>query len=280
MRVLLTGAAGVLGQALRPLLAEEHEVTATDLALPDNRACFVRADLRDQEQVQSAMAGHEAVVHVAALHPWKPYTDAEYCDSNLRGTWNVLSAAVEAGCRRVVFTSTIWAIGHDPDPPPYVPVDEQAPARPLELYGYTKYAGERMCEMFSRLHGLETVCLRVGTFVPARGPRQLWELLWGRIAIEDVAAVHLAAVNAPVHGPHVFFAQPSVPFQPADAAGLAERPAEVIERYFPGAKAAMQRDGVTPPPIRWWWSSAKAKRLLGWEPRRSFGDVWRSGELE
>ena len=115
--VLVTGAAGHLGSHLVPMLVEQgFTVRGLDmLPLPESVAgeCdFTQADLSDREAVRAAMDGVDIVVHTASIHPWKPYTDDQYLDANVKGTWSLYAVAAELGIERIVLTSSIAAFGY------------------------------------------------------------------------------------------------------------------------------------------------------------------------
>lgn len=169
-RILITGAAGLVGQALLDLpdLAP-HELVAADIREParlSSNARFERLDVRGQDAARVVEAFRpEAVVHLASIvTPPKGSTrDVEY-DVDVNGTRNVLEACIAHGVRRLVVTSSGAAYGYHPDNP--VPLTEDAAVRGNEEFAYShhKRLVEEMLAQARRDHPrLEQVVLRVGT---------------------------------------------------------------------------------------------------------------------
>ncbi len=159
--VLVTGALGRVGSALRPGLRGEWRLRLLDRRRIDDldeREEAVVADIRDLGQVRAAAAGCAAVVHLAGIPTDAPNDDL--LDVNARGTYNVLQAAVVAGCRRFVFASTNHVTGFYPAS---VRVTPEMPARPDGLYGASKVYGEALCRLHHDHYGLDVVVLRIGS---------------------------------------------------------------------------------------------------------------------
>jgi UDP-glucose 4-epimerase len=174
---LVTGGAGFIGSHLvDALLAAGWQVRvlddfssgrASNIAHLNGGAEVLRGDLRDRELLARALGGVEVVFHQGAV-PSVPRSVAEPERTNgvnLTGTLGVLEASRAAGVRRVVFASSSSAYG---DTPVLPKVETMAPC-PLSPYALQKYAGERYCQLFHRLYGLETVALR---YFNVYGPRQ------------------------------------------------------------------------------------------------------------
>ena len=177
MKALVTGGAGFIGSHLvEGLVRRGHEVRVFDnlstgsldnLAPVRDAVEVVIGDLRDDEAVNRAVEGVEVVFHQAAdpsvprsiSHPRDCY------DINVLGTLNLLAAARDAGCRRVVFASSCAVYGNDPRQPK----SEELPPAPESPYASSKLAGEELCQVFTRVYGLEAVALR---YFNVYGPRQ------------------------------------------------------------------------------------------------------------
>ena len=272
MRILVTGAAGYLGSHLIRALEGEHEVTGVDL-FPTSRVGDCVADLTEEGAAAGLTEGVEVVVHTAAIHPWKPYTDNQYMDNNIKPVHHVLKAAVEKGVRRVVYTSSIAATGYNVGLAE-LPLRENAAARPDDLYGATKWFGEVFCQRFARHTGLETVCMRPPAFFPMPElQRGLW-LLGIYANVSDVVGAHVAAVVAEMPTRYeAFWCTGPVPYAVGEAQELRENPAAVVERHWPGVPEWFAARGMQVPAIPIIYDLARAKAILGWEPTYSF-DVW------
>ena len=164
MRVLVTGAAGTIGSRIRPLLRDRFEFRAVDVKPIDDEPDSRVADISDFSQVLPLMQGVDAVVHlaIASARDFRErrgeFHQAEL-DVNVKGTYNVLEAARRAGVRRVVIGSSVTvAFGY----PRERYVSAADPACVNSLYAATKYFGEVLGELYSRLHGLSVICWRIG----------------------------------------------------------------------------------------------------------------------
>lgn len=199
MRVLITGASGLIGTRLVRALESEHDLRLGDIC-PSDDPRAVRLDVTQPESVRAAMQGVDAVVHtaIASGHEGDFEDDAfnqRRFDVNVKGTWNVLEAARLAGVRRFVYTSSLTVVWGYPAPE-WVASD--APARPVGTYAVTKYLGEILCEQFARSHRLSVVCLRIAK------PIDLTDATWkGRrlrpqwIAFPDLLEAYRLALVAP-----------------------------------------------------------------------------------
>ena len=187
MKVLITGAAGRIGRVLTAGLTD-HELRLTDIAeLDDPR--FMRADLNDQAQVDRAIEGMDAVVHLGAV-PDEASFD-EIAGPNLHGTFHVFDACRRLHTRRIVFASSNHATGMYPVGEP---LTESYPPRPDGLYGASKVWGEALGRMYVDRFGLEFVGLRIGTF-DERPPHRRALHTW--LSHEDGVRLVDAALTAP-----------------------------------------------------------------------------------
>ncbi len=174
---VVTGGAGFIGSHIvERLLADGARVRVVDNLITGRRANldglqgdleFYPVSITDRAALDRIFAGAEVVFHQAALPSVPrsiddPLTTHEY---NVTGTLNVLLAARDAGVRRVVYAGSSSAYGDAPDEFK----SESLPPSPLSPYGAAKLAGEYYCQAFTRVYGLETVCLR---YFNVFGPRQ------------------------------------------------------------------------------------------------------------
>lgn len=160
-KIVLTGAAGTIGSILRePLSKLAKELVSTDIAdapaelLPNER--FVQADLAEMDEVAPLMEGAEMVCHFGAVVDEKPFP--ELLGPNYVGAYNVWEAAYQAGARRVIYASSIHAVGMC-DTNSGIDTDE--PHRPDTFYGLAKCFSEDLGRMYWEKRGLEAVCLRI-----------------------------------------------------------------------------------------------------------------------
>ena len=165
MRVLLTGAGGRIGTAFFAETADRYRFRLADrnvgsLGASDGHE-VVELDVADLDACHVACAGMDAVVHLAA----DPSPEAEFYSSllenNVKGVYNVFRAAKDAGCRRVVFASSVHAVVGYPTGEP-IPTD--IPVRPLNMYGATKCFGEAVAACFAYGEGLPAIAIRIGAY--------------------------------------------------------------------------------------------------------------------
>ena len=291
MRLLVTGSAGHLGEALvRVLGAEGHEVVGLDVLASPHTTLV--GSIVDRACVRRAVVGADAVLHAATLH--KPHVGTHgrqaFVDTNVTGTLNLLEEAVAAGVGRFVFTSTTSAFGRALTPPPGTPtawITEDVAPVARNVYGATKTAAEDLCELVHRDHGLPCLILRTSRFFPEADDRdevraayedanvKANELLYRRVDLEDVVSAHVCALErAPAIGFGRYIVSATTPFTPDDLTGLRADAPAVVRLHFPEYEALYARRGWTMfPGIDRVYVNARARRELGWSPRYDFGHV-------
>lgn len=170
-RVLITGAAGALGKQLRKsgqTLAKHVRLTdivpSTDLAAhEEDRPC----NLDDMTAIMQAVEGCDCIVHLGAKA--SEGTWDEVLHSNIIGTYNIYEAARRHGVKRIVYASSIHAVGY------YErnhTIDAKVPTRPDSLYGVSKTFGENLASYYFDKFGIESVCLRIGSCFPEATDRR------------------------------------------------------------------------------------------------------------
>jgi len=285
-RVVVTGVAGHLGSHLVPLLVEDgFEVKGLDVVEPKSTAegsTFVKLDLADLAATRKALEGAEFVVHCASIYPRRSYTDQEYIDSNIKGTWNVYTAAAERGIDRIVLTSSVNAVGNVNIPWQAWPVREEGEFTFGHLYCVTKHTQEAMARHFADQRGIRTISLRPSTFGPTDAMTLGAGLLNGRCAVvEDMAAAHRAATRVmagrqdaggPLRAFEAFNTTYQPPYTRDEAAALAPdvTTLALARKHWPREVAwFLERGGqVGGTPVV--YDNAKAKRLLGWQAAYTF----------
>ena len=167
MKILVVGGAGYIGSVCTELLLEEgHSVTIFDnlseghrRAL-DPRAEFVEGDLVDRQSIENTLAKQrpDAVMHFAAnaLVGESMQNPSKYFRNNIANGLNLLDAIVAAGIGKIIFSSTCAIFG----PPERVPIDETMTARPINPYGESKLAFEKILRWYGEIHGFRFVSLR------------------------------------------------------------------------------------------------------------------------
>ena len=165
-KIVLTGAMGALGTELRPALAAKAEaLVSTDIVdgpaetLPNET--FVRADLAKMDEVAPLMDGAEMVVHFGAIVDEKPFE--ELWGPNFVGSYNVWESAWRAGARRIVYASSIHAVGMWET---NAGIDTHVAHRPDTFYGLAKCFSEDLGRMYWEKRGMEAVCLRILSCTP------------------------------------------------------------------------------------------------------------------
>jgi nucleoside-diphosphate-sugar epimerase len=174
---LVTGGAGFIGSHLaEALLARGHQVriadnfstgTRANLASILPRATLVEGDLADMDVCREAVVGVDCVLHQAAI-PSVPRSVEDPVGShraNVDATVNLLTAARDAGVKRLVFAGSSSIYGDSPS----LPKREDMAPNPLSPYALQKLVGEQYCRMFTTLYGFETVTVR---YFNVFGPRQ------------------------------------------------------------------------------------------------------------
>lgn len=174
---LVTGGAGFIGSHIvERLVKDGHNVRVIDNFTSGKRANIApfgsrvevfEGDIRSREDCRRACTGVEVVFHLAAM-PSVPRSVADPVtthETNVNGTFNLLMAARDAKCRRVVYSASSSAYGNLPD----LPKRETACPKPLSPYAVHKLVGEQYCHAFTCCYGLETIALR---YFNVFGPRQ------------------------------------------------------------------------------------------------------------
>lgn len=173
-RVLVTGAAGRIGSYFAGDSHDKYELRLMVHELDADAEALrvfgevVAGDLGDLERMKELCRGIDTVVHMAA-DPDPSATWQRLLESNIVGTYNTLVAARAAGCRRVIYASSIHAVsGYPPD----VQVKTNEPVNPGDMYGVTKCFGEALGRYMAEQEGLSVIALRIGAFQPLEAARQ------------------------------------------------------------------------------------------------------------
>ena len=164
-RLLLTGAAGNLGQVLRkhamPWTSSLRLSDLGDLGSAQPGEEIITCDLADKAAIFDMLNGVDAVLHFGGRSLEAPFEQLMH--ANIQGTYNLYEAAHRQGIRRVVYASSSHAVGYYPTADR---IDVDSPLRPDGLYGLTKCFGESLSRYYFDRFGIETVCLRIGSCFP------------------------------------------------------------------------------------------------------------------
>ena len=285
MKVVVTGGSGKIGRwVVRELVSDAsgsspHEVTVFDRARrsDDDGARSLLGDVQDLGQVFGALAGAEAVIHLAGIPTHSVAPNEDTFRINAIGTFNVHEAAWRLGIRRVVTASSEAVLGWAPGTmvrefaPDYLPIDEDHPVGAQEAYGLSKIACEAIARSYTAKCGMETVVLRPPWVVSPEELQSLHESsgvmptqfsLFHYVDARDLAEAFRSAIERPLKGCHVLFTG-------AGESTVEEPLCTLYPRLMPaiGDRAS----GLTG--IHSSVSNELARNSLGWTPKRS----WRRG---
>ena len=231
MKVVITGATGLLGRATTQLLVDSgHLVTAMDRVhgdVPDGVELLV-GDLEDLDFAQRSIAGAEAVVHLAAIPSPLPNQEYGVFRNNVLSSFTVFNAAVEAKCKIVAYASSLSIYGTAWSPkwtsPQFAPVDESHPIVYSESYALSKEVAELSALAWSRRGNTAFVGFRfpytnsaekIREFARAlkNGDSELLtqaaKILWAYLDVRDAAAAIELTIRSDLKGIHAFnFAAP------------------------------------------------------------------------
>ena len=169
-KILITGAAGTIGQLLVKHLDNRYDLVLSDINAPAYTGGypFIPAQLSDftaMEKVFSQYPGIDTVVHLGAdirrEAPWE-----SLLPNNVVATYNVFETAQRAGVKRILYASSINAVDSYPDG---IQVNTSMPVAPPNLYGATKAWGEALARFYSDQKGITVQCLRIGWLTPRDG---------------------------------------------------------------------------------------------------------------
>jgi len=229
-KLVLTGAAGSLGSRLRaPLAAMCDELLSTDIVdsvdgLAANET-YVKADLADMAVIEPLLEGADMVIHFGAIVDEKPFE--ELLGPNFVGAYNVWEAAYRHGVRRVVYASSIHAVGMYPKNE-HIGID--VPHRPDTFYGLAKCFAEDLGRMYWEKRGIESVCLRIYSCADVTNPRAVGSWL----SYPDMIRLVTRAIDTPITGFSIIYGISNNDRAPVDNSGAAHlgyRPQDNAEQF-------------------------------------------------
>jgi len=200
-RLLLTGAAGGLGKALRERLKANCKVLrlsdVADFGPAGVGEEVMLADLADARAVDAMVAGTDAIVHLGGVSVEGPF--GPILQANILGLYNLYESARTHGARRIVFASSNHVTGFYRQSET---ITADHPARPDGMYGLSKAFGEDLSRFYFDRHGIETACVRIGSSFPEPRDRRMLAT-W--LSYDDLHRLITACLTTPVLGHSIIF---------------------------------------------------------------------------
>jgi nucleoside-diphosphate-sugar epimerase len=295
MRILFTGGTGKAGRhAIAHLIDQGHRVLNLDLLPLDHPKVDNRiADITDAGQVFDVMASYagfdelepgtgvpkfDAVVHFAAIPRLLLTSDNECYRVNTLGTYNVIDAAVKYGIKKIIFASSETTYGvcfaDGERKPDYLPLDEDHPTVPEDSYAMSKVVNEATARSFQKRSGVDIYGLRINNVIepheyaenfqayladPALRRRNFFAYIDAR----DLGHMVDCCLKTDSLGYEVFNVS-------NDDHSVGATTHELIDRFYQGVPVGDMGEFET------FYSNAKAKKLVGYQPKHSWRDVLES----
>jgi UDP-glucose 4-epimerase len=278
MKIALTGGSGRIGRAITEMaLAQGHSLVSIDRALPADSAAhadaahadvtYVQADITHYAELENAMRGCDALIHMAAIPSPGHHPDHVVHNNNVIGSYNALRAAAELGIKRVCQASSVNATGLAYSRWPrfdYFPLDEQHPTYNEDPYSLSKWICEQQAASIARRYeDMVIASLRFHWVVPERATAAKARIyhgieagaknLWAYTRYAAAARACLLSLTADFAGHQVFYI--AAPDTAVDVPSL-----ELRQRFFPHVPVRGDLSGH-----RSFFDSSKAERLLGWK---------------
>jgi NAD dependent epimerase/dehydratase len=301
-KVLITGADGFIGSHLTEKIVEKgydvrafvHYNSFNSWGWLDtfpkeklDKIDVFAGDIRDPNGVRKAVQGRDMVFHLAALIaiPFSYHSPDSYVDTNVKGTLNVLQAARDADCKRVLITSTSEIYGTAQ----YVPIDEQHPFHGQSPYSATKIGADRIAESFYRSFNTPVTIIRpFNTYGPRQSARAviptiITQLLAGSTEIslgsirptrdfnfikDTVAGFIAISESQATIGEEINIAS-------QQEISIGQLASEIIDQINPAAKIIHEDKRIRPEKSevgRLLGSNEKIRRLTGWQPEYTLQD--------
>jgi uronate dehydrogenase len=245
-RLLLTGAAGMLGQQLRSRLRPRSKfLRVSDVAAmapAQEGEEVVQCALEDRAAVLKLLEGIDAVVHLGGISTEQPF-DA-IVQANIIGVYNVYEAARKHGVKRIVFASSNHVTGYYRQDEV---IDSTMPVRPDGHYGISKAFGENLSRFYFDRYGIETVCIRIGSSFPEPKDRRMLAT-W--LSFDDLERLVAASLTAPIVGHTIAYGMSdndTTWWDNTPALHLGYRPQDSSEQFRAAREAAQPVVDVTDP---------------------------------
>ena len=291
MKVLVTGSAGHLGEAICRTLRDK-KIVYDGIDINPSDYTTQTGSILDKSFLKKCMRDADLVLHTATLH--KPHVathgDQDFIDTNITGTLNLLEEAAEQKVKAFIYTSTTSTFGDALIPEINAPaawITEETQAVPKNIYGVTKNAAEDLCQLFYRNHQLPCLVLKTSRFFPEEDDqesvRRLYsdenikanEYLYRRVDIEDAVSAHLLAMEkAAGIGFGKYIISATTAFSQTDLVSLRKDAPSVVARLFPEfEKIYRSKNWKMLPVIDRVYVNEKARTELNWKPKYDFKHV-------
>lgn len=276
MKVLITGANGRFGKhVVNELRDHGHTPVLLDIK-PGRNEHFesLLCDCTDLKSLAPYIQKVDSVIHLAAIPSPGRHTDSEIFQANCVGTYNIFSACVDAGIRKIAIASSINALGAYYGIKPlnieYFPIDEQHPQLCSDAYSFSKKINEETARFFWLRYGISSISARMSFIrepdyykskekgshkTSDPGHKMLKDNFWTHIDARDAARLMVLGIEHPYEGAHVLHCNDSY-----NSVGIPSK--DLAQKYFPDVtewrKDILGNEALV--------SCDYAKTLLGWEP--------------
>ncbi len=201
--ILVTGSSGYIGKAFVNTFGPNYNLRLFSRTYLEGGYEFAQGDIKNLDDLIMASQGVDTILHLAAVSTdTHGINDLEYFNTNTRGMLNVLEAAVKNNIKKIIYASSVCAVGFRGTPKL---VKETDCCNPSDgMYGYSKYLAEKLCKLYADKYDINIICLRFAMVVPQHDlviPTRFFMPYWlGAVHIEDVIqAIKLAIDNESIH---------------------------------------------------------------------------------
>lgn len=274
MKILVTGSAGRLGSVtVEYLRSFNHDVIGIDVIASASTDQLI--DIQNQAEIETVSQGVDAIIHTAALHGRHydlNYSREAFVEVNIKGTLNLLNAAVKNKVKKFLYTSTTSIYGTAmQDEHQAVWVDETLIEEPRDIYDITKQCCEQLCKDFFDKEGLEATVYRVARFLPESENLTINHRLYRGLDERDGAEALRLALLHDFGQFEVFNISSGSPFGQEDLTILKKSPLTAILKYHPEVVAIYEQKGwLFPESIDRVYVSEKARSIFGYSPKYTF----------
>ena len=287
MKVFLTGNRGKIGKVIEADLHDAgYKVVGYDIVDGKN--------ILDVKLLNDSIQSCDAVIHLAALDSLDSESasnpgSGEIMNVNLQGTWNVLTAASNAHIKRMIYMSSVDALGvfGGRGKPDYLPLDDNHPCYPASPYDISKRLAEEMCRFWSGAKRIPTICLRppgvwtADTYLEIQAARKAkpeyeWNPYWeygAFIDIRDLSSACIGALTCPFEGFGCFLVAAS------DVTTSGKNSKELAEAICPDVEWRGGREFLTNPFLSL-LVTENARRTFHWKPKYTWKSFVQNGNAK